>query len=197
MSPAMQALLSASGLAAAGFAVWLALRLRTRAGMLAVGWRVDADQPLWPDDPGALRGTGRTDFTLGGDLLGSYDSLVDDPSVVVLRLRNAGRRPIRNDDWGARLAFTFPGRAVVAAEVAETEEARVTARHLVDFHFDQVPPGGSKLVIWPVSLDPRDKAVTLAVLLSGRGYGIQASGLLRNGTIVKERPRRLRLRVLP
>jgi hypothetical protein len=197
MSPVVQALVGASGLAAAVLAVWLVLRLRPRSRTLAIGWRVDTDQPLRSDDPAAPGDTGWMTFTLGGDLIGSYHARVDDPSVVILRLRNAGRRPIRDDDWGARLAFTFPGRGVVAAEVVETTTARAAADRGFDFDVDQVPTGGSRLVLRAVRLDPKDKAVMLAVLLSGRGHGIQASGLLRGGRIIQERPGHLRLRLLP
>jgi hypothetical protein len=195
MSPVVQALLGASGLAAV-LAVWLVLRLRRGSRTLTVGWRVDADQALRPDRAAAPRDSDWMTFTLGSDLIGSYHSLVDDPSVVILRLRNAGRRPIRDDDWGARLAFTFPGRVVAAAEVVETKTAPA-AGHQFAFDVDQVPTGGSKLVMKAVRLDPKDEAVRLAVLLSGRGHGVQASGLLRRGRIVQERPGHLRLCFLP
>ncbi len=196
MSPVVQVLLGASGLAGAVLAAWPVFRLRPGSRTLTVGGRVFADLALRPLQPAAPRETDWMTFTLGGNLIGSYHDLVDDPSVVILRLRNAGRRPIRDEDWGARLAFTFPGRVVAAAEVIETKTAPA-AGHPFDFDIDQVPTGGSKLVLRTVCLNPKDKAVRLAVLLSGQGHGIQASGLLRRGRIVQERPGHLRLRFLP
>jgi hypothetical protein len=169
---------------------WLVRRGWAGSQPPAVGWRVEADRPR-PRDWDMPQDEGWTTLTLSGDLIGGYSAEVDDPSVVVLRVRNAGRRKIRDDDWEERLAFTFPGRKVIAVETIATTTGPGPAERFLDLNIEQLPLGGSRLVIREVLLDPKDKAVRVAVLLSGPGRGIEASGLLRGGRIVQERPRRL------
>jgi hypothetical protein len=178
MNPAVQALLSASAFIAAVIAAGIVLRVMAWA---RVGWRVDVDQPP-PSDGPAVRRDGRR---MRRRVSIEYPRLVDDRSLVVLRLRNSGLRRVRGQDWMG-LSFTFPGRKVITAE---TEPA--SAKDLVQAGPQQ---GGSQLVISTMSLRPRDKPVRLVVLLSGSGRGVEARGALLDGEIVQERWDSLRSR---
>jgi ABC-type phosphate transport system substrate-binding protein len=109
---------------------------------------------------------------------------VAQPSMVLLRIRNAGLGSISifRADVRRPLSFTFPGRVV--------KEFTITDCHGVSRQ-DIQPPGESLTHVEDtISLPPfsmrRGAGFKLLVLLSGAGAGIVVNGRLRRGSVRHE-----------
>lgn len=186
--------LTVSGVAAAMVAACLALAVWIQSRKPSIRWRVDADHPLLPDHRLSLdleRLEAVRPFLEAGFYSGKYSSRALDPSVVVLRLRNSGRRPVQKHEWVTPLTFTFPDREVITARIEPAHRRNLSA----DLYLNLL--AGSRVFIRKEILSPNDE-VRLVVLLSGRGHGIQADGRLERGRLVQDRlePLRPRFRLL-
>jgi ABC-type phosphate transport system substrate-binding protein len=124
------------------------------------------------------------------------DSVVVDPSFVLLRVENVGSFDIAADDVIDPMTFSFGGRRIVHFEVQETDPpelvndiirpGRPDTAELVEYH-----PGGADATTEGALRLPRFAMVRKArfkvlVLLSGVGSEVSAHGRLSGGEIVTE-----------
>jgi phosphate transport system substrate-binding protein len=80
-----------------------------------VAWRAYVDKPITPSPDPARHVHGLT-YTLSMD-----KEKVDNPQLVLLRVRNAGLVDLKDEDFRLPLTFLFPGRRVRGAEISSTE----------------------------------------------------------------------------
>jgi phosphate transport system substrate-binding protein len=127
-----------------------------------------------------------------GDLV--EGTRVDDPSLVVLRIRNAGIVHIEGKDFVTPLEFSFPGRTIEAAEV--TEAKGQSAEKILPPENERKACGTSNLELGAFSINRRDR-FTVLVVLSGRGESVELKdhdgrphGYLKGGEVQAEKPRR-------
>ncbi|GAA1673719.1 substrate-binding domain-containing protein [Kribbella yunnanensis] len=107
-------------------------------------------------------------------------SVVTDPSIVLLRLDNAGGMDIGPQDMHEKVAFAFPDRKIVGLKVTEAHpsslgemlERRLSPANFVDT---------SKLVLPRIAINRGDHFKFLLVL-SGTGQGVSHSGYLAGGS---------------
>src|SRR5215468_8312814 len=108
----------------------LALVLPT--GRKRIVYRVPLDAPVSvaPDQAGHdAIGAGRDAFGLGIRVLHNGEE-VGNPSLVLIRVKNAGRRTVSWRDWEVPLYFSFGGRVVIAAEVTTARQESLISRVL-------------------------------------------------------------------
>lgn len=122
-----------------------------------------------------------------GLVLTRHTEELENPSLVLLRVRNSGFSTVRESDIRRPITFTFPGRQV--KEFAVTDCRRVT-RTMIK------PPGAEDASIvdnriylprFPLK---RRASFKLLVLLSGTGRDVLGKGRLRRGSIARESLRR-------
>ena len=108
---------------------------------------------------------------------------IDEPSLVLLRVRNSGFAVISKAAIRRPLMFTFPGREVQEFTVTD---CRGVARELIQ------PPGesvaaitGNRIVLPKIPMKRR-ASFKLLVLLSGPGRSVIGRGRIRRGKVVRE-----------
>ena len=107
-------------------------------------------------------------------------TVVQDPSIVLLRLDNAGGTDIDARDMQHKVAFAFPDRKIVRMKVVESHpdslgkmlESRMNPADYVDTE---------KLMLPRIAINRGDHFKFLLVL-SGKGSGIAHSGYLAGGS---------------
>ncbi|HEX4248655.1 MAG TPA: substrate-binding domain-containing protein [Pseudonocardia sp.] len=125
-----------------------------------------------------------------------------DASVVLLRVRNDGRRDIEADEFVQRVKFRFPGRTVIGVQIKDADDSlldtllgpktvgRGTSR--------RVPPHDKEVLTFPIGGDyvelpsmriGKGKSFRMLVLLRGQAKGVTAQGELRNGNLVADKAR--------
>jgi hypothetical protein len=177
----------------AGMAVTFAMQYRRLA------WRVYLDKSI-DLVPAQLRNmAARLVWQISvmdsrGAVVEGSGTQVRDPSLVVLRIRNAGIVHIEGKDFAAPLEFTFPDRTIKAVEVAEANGQSTE---------DILPPdnerqacGTSQLRLGTFPINRRDR-FTVLVVLGGPGDSVKLTdhngrkhGYLKGGQVKEEKPRR-------
>jgi ABC-type phosphate transport system substrate-binding protein len=177
----------------AGMAVTFAMQYRRLA------WRVYLDKSI-DLVPAQLRNmAARLVWQISvvdsrGAVVEGSGTQVQDPSLVVLRIRNAGIVHIEGKDFAAPLDFTFPDRTIKAVEVAEANGQSTE---------DILPPdnerqacGTSQLRLGTFPINRRDR-FTVLVVLAGDGDSVKLTdhngrkhGYLKGGQVREEKPRR-------
>jgi phosphate transport system substrate-binding protein len=108
---------------------------------------------------------------------------VEDPSLVLLRVRNSGFTTVREADIRRPITFTFPGREVKEFTVTECRGVRPEMIQ---------PPGASAAsvvenrIYLPRFSMRRRASFKLLVLLSGVDRGVFGKGRIRRGNVVRE-----------
>jgi phosphate transport system substrate-binding protein len=108
---------------------------------------------------------------------------VEDPSLVLLRVRNSGFTTIREADFRRPITFTFPDREVKEFSVTD---CRGVTREMIQ------PPGGlaasviDNRIYLPKFPMKRRASFRLLVLLSGTGREVYGKGRIRRGRVVRE-----------
>lgn len=162
------------------FAITTVTFVRTRrAPLLSCRVRIDT---AWNSDVGGLVQLYRPDSTA-----------IENPGVVVARIKNLGGRAIERDDYRTPLTLRFPGREVVTVDVTESDPFDLQDKVPADPGF---AVGPDRITLPRVPLKPNE-SFKLMVVLSGTKVGQEhraiADGLLRKGTITTEQsPRRIR-----
>ncbi|MGC4941393.1 substrate-binding domain-containing protein [Kribbella sp. DT2] len=106
--------------------------------------------------------------------------VVEEPSVVLLRVDNAGGMDIEPHHMHEKVSFAFPDRTIVGLEVTEAEPealGEMLQRQLDSEKFVDT----SRLVIPRMAINRGDSFKFLLVL-SGRGDGVTHSGYLAGGS---------------
>ena len=109
---------------------------------------------------------------------------VAQPSLVLLRIRNAGLGRVRRADMRRPLRFTFPGRTVKEFTVTD---CRGVSRQEIQPPGDLNSPQAVEDTICLPRFPMRRRAgFKLLVLLSGAGAGIAVDGKVRRGSVRRE-----------
>ncbi|MEV6288537.1 substrate-binding domain-containing protein [Kribbella sp. NPDC051770] len=106
--------------------------------------------------------------------------VVEEPSVVLLRVDNAGGMDIEPHHMHEKVSFAFPDRTIVGLEVTEAKPealGEMLQRQLDSENFVDT----SRLVIPRMAINRGDSFKFLLVL-SGRGDGVTHSGYLAGGS---------------
>jgi phosphate transport system substrate-binding protein len=106
--------------------------------------------------------------------------VVQDPSIVLLRLDNAGGMDIDPHDMHEKVSFAFPDRTIVGLKVTEAQPAslgEMLQRRMVPANYVDT----SKLVLPRIAINRGDHFKFLLVL-SGKGKGVSHSGYLAGGS---------------
>jgi ABC-type phosphate transport system substrate-binding protein len=107
-------------------------------------------------------------------------AVVPDPSIVLLRVDNAGGMDIEPHHMHEKVSFAFPDRKIVGLEVTEAKPealGEMLQRQLDSENFIET----SKLIIPRMAINRGDSFKFLLVL-SGRGDGVTHSGYLAGGS---------------
>jgi|GEM_PF-2504293 ABC-type phosphate transport system substrate-binding protein len=158
-------------LAAAGLllviVLWLVDRFWVRRNRLS--YRVQLDTAVGVSPQGAE--------VFGLQVVGP-DGPVNDASIALVRVRNAGSGDIAPDEFASPLTLEFPGRTVQGFDVTQT-----TPPDLLDV-MTTVPKQarGERLVIDPFPLN-RGHGFKLLVRLTGRASEVRASTYLKGGRL--------------
>jgi phosphate transport system substrate-binding protein len=118
------------------------------------------------------------------------DDEVPDPSLVLLRLRNAGLVEISDDDFTSVLEFSFPGRQIRGSDIIDCNgEDEYKVLPLAN---RKAAVGSDRIRLDKFSMNRGDR-ITLLVLLSGGARGVRVDGHIHGGgrrNIIHEPPRR-------
>jgi ABC-type phosphate transport system substrate-binding protein len=107
-------------------------------------------------------------------------SVVPDPSIVLLRVDNAGGMDIEPHHMHEKVSFAFPDRKIVGLEVTEAKPealGEMLQRQLDSENFIET----SKLIL-PRTAINRGDSFKFLLVLSGRGDGVTHSGYLAGGS---------------
>jgi ABC-type phosphate transport system substrate-binding protein len=107
-------------------------------------------------------------------------AVVPDPSIVLLRVDNAGGMDIEPHDVHEKVSFAFPDRKIVGLEVTEAKPealGEMLERQLDSEKFIET----SKLIL-PRTAINRGDSFKFLLVLSGRGDGVTHSGYLAGGS---------------
>jgi len=151
---------------------WLVDRYVLRRTRLVYRVQVDARIGVYP-------GTDKTHRMVDVEVR-HQGVVVEDPSIVLLRLDNAGGMDIDSHDMHEKVAFAFPDRKIVGLKVTEAKPkslGEMLQRRLVPDHYVDT----SKLVVPPIAINRGDHFKFLLVL-SGTGKGVTHSGYLAGGS---------------
>lgn len=114
---------------------------------------------------------------------------VTNPSLVLLRLRNAGLVEIGDEDFTSVLEFSFPGRKIRGSDIIECNgEDEYKVLPLAN---REAAVGAERIRLDKFSMNRGDR-ITLLVLLSGGARGVKLDGHIHGGgrrNIVHEPPR--------
>jgi ABC-type phosphate transport system substrate-binding protein len=115
---------------------------------------------------------------------------VEDPSLVLLRLRNAGLVEIADEDFTSVLEFSFPGRQIRGSDIIECNgEDEYKVLPLAN---REAAVGQERIKLDRFSMNRGDR-ITLLFMLSGSAQGVQVDGHVHGGgrrNIIHEPPRR-------
>ncbi len=147
-----------------------------------IAWRDHLDVPinLAPKEARRIETWGDGNIHLDGEE-------VSDPSLVLLRIRNAGLINIGKNDIRRPLMFTFPGRVV--RDLAVREARGVTEEMIRPPNNPLLAVDGNRIRLPPLPMKRNDR-FKLLVLLSGTNKGVQGRGFIRGGRVVRETRRR-------
>ncbi|MBO0807109.1 MAG: substrate-binding domain-containing protein [Actinobacteria bacterium] len=112
---------------------------------------------------------------------------VPDPSLVLLRIRNAGIVDISDDDFTSSMEFVFRGREIRGCDIIDCngeDEYKVLPLPNRD-----AAVGADRIRLARFAMNRGDR-ITLLVLLSGSTRGVRVSGHVRGGKLIREPPRR-------
>ncbi|WP_433002269.1 PstS family phosphate ABC transporter substrate-binding protein [Kribbella sp. CA-294648] len=107
-------------------------------------------------------------------------AVVPDPSIVLLRVDNAGGMDIEPHHVHEKVSFAFPDRKIVGLEVTESKPealGEMLQRQLDSENFIET----SKLIL-PRTAINRGDSFKFLLVLSGRGDGVTHSGYLAGGS---------------
>ncbi|WP_158292949.1 MULTISPECIES: PstS family phosphate ABC transporter substrate-binding protein [Kribbella] len=107
-------------------------------------------------------------------------AVVPDPSIVLLRVDNAGGMDIEPHHMHEKVSFAFPDRKIVGLEVTEAKPealGQMLQRQLDSENFIET----SKLIL-PRTAINRGDSFKFLLVLSGRGDGVTHSGYLAGGS---------------
>jgi hypothetical protein len=107
-------------------------------------------------------------------------AVVPDPSIVLLRVDNAGGMDIEPHHIHEKVSFAFPDRKIVGLEVTEAKPealGEMLERQLDSENFIET----SKLIL-PRTAINRGDSFKFLLVLSGRGDGVTHSGYLAGGS---------------
>jgi phosphate transport system substrate-binding protein len=175
----------AAGVVGIASAVVGLLEVRHRRRRNLVTYRVEHNSPVTLT-PGRATQVSDLKITLNG-------APVDDPSLVILRVRNAGTTHLAEGDFTDPLKFQFPRRSALGAQISDVSSQALNQR---------LPPAGpqsgstrecGEVTLPKVNLMRRDSFKVL-VVLRGAGSDVVAQGFVKEGSFEKEAGR-TRLRV--
>jgi phosphate transport system substrate-binding protein len=149
--------------------LWLVDRFAALRKNIAYRVHVNAPIAVTPSSAGT-----RVDVLLGGQK-------VEEPSLVLLRVRNAGSLDISADDFVRPLAFQFGERQVVTFEIAEADPPPL--KDLIESGGpDQSRPtkSGNEVILPRFPLNKHDR-FKLLVLLTGRGGEVEGNAYIAHG----------------
>jgi len=154
--------------------VWMRIRER-RAKVLSCRIRINARFEFAQADAGEM-----LELKIPGA------TAVEDPGMVVVRVKNLGGAAIEPEDYLTPLRLRFPGREVVSVDVTASDPPRLqddVARH-PDFLTDL-----GSITLPKVRLAP-DESFNVVTVLSGtrigERYAVNVDGQLRSGQITPE-----------
>ncbi len=136
----------------------------------------------------------RIDAPFGVDVgetvrLESEHHAVADPGVVVVRIKNTGGAPLRQEDYVSPLSLYFPGRTVVSVDVTEFEPP-VLERVLAGLGEAGIEHDRVKLPAVPLQPDDSFKLViVLSGTKPGTNHQVVVEGGLREGRITTHQGR--------
>jgi ABC-type phosphate transport system substrate-binding protein len=115
------------------------------------------------------------------------DQEVTDPSLVLLRIRNAGIVDITDGDFTSTLEFSFHGRQIRGSDVIECNGE--SEYKVLPLENRNKAVGCDRIKLDEFSMNRGDR-ITLLVLLSGAARGVGVKGHIHGGKIIHEPPRR-------
>jgi len=115
------------------------------------------------------------------------DQEVTDPSLVLLRIRNAGIVDITDGDFTSTLEFSFHGRQIRGSDVIECNGE--SEYKVLPLENRNKAAGCDRIKLAEFSMNRGDR-ITLLVLLSGAARGVGVKGHIHGGKIIREPPRR-------
>ncbi|GAA4412942.1 substrate-binding domain-containing protein [Actinokineospora soli] len=117
--------------------------------------------------------------------LTNRDETVDEPSLALVRIMNTGSTSIKVTDVprDAPLTLRFPGRTVVDAQIIEVADG---VRSMIGKDWPET--GTAELALPRIPLNRRDRMKVL-VLLSGKPGGVDCTGFVTDGKIVRDTTR--------
>ena len=151
---------------------WLLDRYVLRRKRLVYRVQVDAQMGVYPSQDKTQR---MVDVEVR-----HQGAVVEDPSIVLLRLDNAGGMDIDPHDMHEKVSFAFPDRKIVGLKVTEAHPkslGEMLQRRMVPANFVDT----SKLVLPRIAINRGDHFKFLLVL-SGTGKGVGHSGYLAGGS---------------
>jgi len=146
-----------------------------------LAWRDYLDAPVNLDPHEASR--------VGTWKITCDDEEVPSPSLVLLRLRNAGLVAIADDDFTSELEFVFRGRQIRGSDVIECNGE--SEYKVLPLGNRNAAVGLDRIKLARFSMNRGDR-ITLLVLLSGAASGVGVNGHIHGGgrrNIVHEAPR--------
>ncbi|MGY4766036.1 PstS family phosphate ABC transporter substrate-binding protein [Kribbella sp. CWNU-51] len=153
-------------------AAWLVDRYILRRKRLVYRVQVDAQIGVFP-------GEDKTQRMVDVEVR-HQGAVVQDPSIVLLRLDNAGGMDIDPHDMHEKVSFAFPDRKIVGLRVTEAQPkslGEMLQRRMVPANYVDT----SKLVLPRIAINRGDHFKFLLVL-SGTGKGVSHSGYLAGGS---------------
>jgi len=115
------------------------------------------------------------------------DREVTDPSLVLLRIRNAGIVDITDGDFTSTLEFSFHGRQIRGSDVIECNGE--SEYKVLPLENRNKAVGCDRIKLAEFSMNRGDR-ITLLVLLSGMARGVGVKGHIHGGKVIHEPPRR-------
>ena len=115
------------------------------------------------------------------------DQEVTDPSLVLLRIRNAGIVDVTDGDFTSILEFSFHGRQIRGSDVIECNGE--SEYKVLPLENRNKAVGCDRIKLAEFSMNRGDR-ITLLVLLSGAARGVAVKGHIHGGKIIHEPPRR-------
>lgn len=120
------------------------------------------------------------------ELTGPHTMPIEDPGMVLVRVKNLGGTTIEPEDYLSPLRLRFPGRAVRTVDVTQSDPPQLAdevAKH-PDFR-----PEAASITLPKVRLAP-DESFNVVVFLSGtkvgERYAVPVEGRLRSGRITPD-----------
>jgi len=115
------------------------------------------------------------------------DQEVTNPSLVLLRIRNAGIVDITDGDFTSTLEFGFHGRQIRGSDVIECNGE--SEYKVLPLENRSKAVGCDRIKLAEFSMNRGDR-ITLLVLLSGAARGVGVKGHIHGGKVIHEPPRR-------